>query len=207
MPAWHAARSVPGVAISADAVCLERIAGGDSGGIADLYDRHSAAAFGLAMRVTNDRGLAEDAVQETFISVWRDAARFDPARASARTWILAIAHRRAVDAVRRRRRPVISLDVEHDGRPLWNPAGPDVWPAVSARLDGAAVQLALSALPEAQRQTIEMAYFGGLTQQEIAARTSAPLGTVKGRVRLGLAALRDLLAPPESEDAVISPVA
>lgn len=186
-----------------DAVDLQRIAAGDSGGVADIYDRHSAVVFGLAMRIANDRAIAEDVVQETFVSVWRCASGFDPAKASARTWILTIAHHRAVDAVRRRRRPVISLNGDEDGAPVWAPAGPDVWPEVCARLDGAAVRLALAELPHVQRRTIELAYFGGMTQQEIAETTGAPLGTVKSRVRLGLSGLRRSLSPAYIEPEVI----
>ncbi len=185
---------------TADAAAVRRLSAGDSGAAAGLYDRHSAMVFGLALRVTNDHGLAEDVVQETFVSVWQSASSFDPAKASARTWILAIAHRRAVDAVRRRRRPVMSLDVDGEEAPVMSvPVAPDVWPEVSARLDGAAIQLALAELPIAQRRSLELAYFSGLTQQEIAAFTGAPLGTVKGRVRLGLSALRKLLSVVEAD--------
>jgi len=178
---------------STDTADLQRIVAGDVGGVTDLFDRHSAMVFGLALRVTNDHGLAEDVVQETFVSVWQAASSFDPTKASARTWILTIAHRRAVDAVRRRRRPVLSLDL-NDAAPMRLPAVPDVWAEVSPRLDRVTVQVALAKLPEAQRLSIEMAYFNGLTQQEIAAATGVPLGTVKGRVRLGLVRLRELLS-------------
>ncbi len=190
-----------------DALDLQRIAAGDSGGVADLYDRHSAMVFGIAIRVTNDHGLAEDVVQETFVSLWQGASGFDPAKASARTWILTIAHRRAVDAVRRRRRPVLSLDLDADESPMWVPDAADVWTEVSARHDAAAVQRALAELPEAQRRSLELAYFGGLTQQEIAASTGAALGTVKGRVRLGLSSLRELLSPAEAEQEAVATAA
>ncbi len=170
---------------SDDAIDLQRIITGDSGGLTDLYDRHSAGIFGLALRITNDRSMAEDVVQEAFVSVWKNAARFDPARGSGRTWIL-----------------VMSLDGE-DGLPVWAPAGPDVWPEVSQRLDRAAVQLALAALPEVQRRSIELAYFGGLTQEEIAVATGAPLGTVKSRVRLGLLRLRKSLRQSDLEQGSI----
>jgi len=185
---------------TADAAALQLIAAGDTEGVAGLYDRHSAMVFGLALRVTNDHGLAEDVVQETFVSVWQSASSFDPARASARTWILTIAHRRAVDAVRRRRQPVLSLDINVDEPPLRSlPVAPDVWPEVSARLDGAAIQLALAELPIAQRRSLELAYFNGLTQLEIAAFTGDALGTVKGRVRLGLSTLRKLLSVVDAD--------
>jgi len=184
---------------STDAADLQRIVAGDAGGVAELYDRHSAMVFGLALRVTNDHGLAEDVVQETFVSVWQGASSFDKTKASARTWILTIAHRRAVDAVRRRRRPVLSLDLNEGDAPMRLPAAPDVWADVSPRLDSATVQLALAELPEAQRHSLLLAYFAGLTQQEIAAATGVPLGTVKGRIRLGLVRLRELLSPADDE--------
>lgn len=186
---------------TADVAALQLIASGDAEGVAGLYDRHAAMVFGLALRVTNDHGLAEDVVQDTFVSVWQSASSFDPARASARTWILTIAHRRAVDAVRRRRQPVLSLDVNVDEAPLRSlPVAPDVWPEVSGRLDGAAIQVALVELPSAQRRSLELAYFNGLTQPEIAALTGAALGTVKSRVRLGLSALRHLLSMMEADE-------
>lgn len=184
---------------STDAADLHRIVACDASGVAGLYDRHSAMVFGLALRVTNDHGLAEDVVQETFVSVWQGAASFDNSKASARTWILTIAHRRAVDAVRRRRRPVMSLDLNQVDVPLQLPAAPDVWTQVSTRLDGATVQRALAELPEAQRHSLQLAYYSGLTQQEIAAAMRVPLGTVKGRVRLGLVRLRELLSPADDE--------
>jgi len=185
---------------STDTADLQRIVAGDAGGVADLYDRHSAMVFGLALRVTNDQGLAEDVVQETFVSVWQAASSFDPTKASARTWILTIAHRRAVDAVRRRRRPVLSLDLNDADAPMRLPAVPDVWAEVSPRLDRVTVQVALAKLPEAQRLSLELAYFDGLTQQEIAAATGVPLGTVKGRVRLGLVRLHELLSADDEYD-------
>ena len=174
-----------------DEMLVERVANGDQGSLAELYDRYHAVAFGLAARITGDRTVAEDVVQETFIGVWRAAGRFSEGRASARTWIIAICHHRAVDVLRRRR----------PSSPLPDPELPppvqlvsvDVWPAVSRALDAEAVRGALNGLPAAQREAIELAYFGGLTQQEIAARTDVPLGTVKSRVRLGLVALRDAL--------------
>ena len=194
-PPARFADAVPRSAIGAsdDIRDLELVGAGDPTAIASLYDRHSAAVFGLALRITKDGGFAEDVVQATFVGVWRHAARYDPARATARTWIMAIAHHRAVDVVRRRRAAMLSLDAENGvaERVL---AAPDVWAEVSGRFDLAAVTQALSTLPEAQRQSLELAYFGGMTQSEIASTTGVPLGTVKGRVRLGLLRLRDLLS-------------
>jgi RNA polymerase sigma-70 factor, ECF subfamily len=179
-----------------DEALLERAAMGDQAAIAALYDRYKGMMFGLATRITGDAALAQDVVQEAFVGIWRNAARFSSARASARTWILSICHHRAVDAVRRRRLADPLPDPELPPPPQL--ALPDVWGDVSARLDATAVRGALAALPEAQREVIDLAYFGGLTQTEIAERTGAPLGTVKSRVRLGLIAMADQLREPES---------
>lgn len=181
------------IPVAGDADLLARVASGDATGVSELYDRHSAAVFGLALRVTRDQGLAEDVVQETFVGVWKHAARFDQTRASARTWIITIAHNRAVDAIRARRANALSLDAEN-GIAETVPPSPDVWPEVYGRLNLAIVNQALAALPEAQRHSLKLAYFDGLTQNEIATTTGVPLGTVKSRVRLGLLRLRELLA-------------
>lgn len=186
-----------GRAGSADAVALQSIAGGEIDAVAGLYDRHSAAVFGLALRIVGDRGIAEDVVQEVFIIAWTDAARFDASRGSSRAWLMGIAHHRAVSVLRQQRDPQRSLDCE-DGPPVSPGSAPDVWTAVSARVDRAAVQAALASLPGPQRRCIELAYFGGFTQREIAATTGVPLGTVKGRVRLALLRLRELLPPPDT---------
>jgi RNA polymerase sigma-70 factor (ECF subfamily) len=145
-------------------------------------------AISIALRVTGDATLAEDVLQDAFLGAWRHAARYAEGRGSVKTWLLAIVHHRAVDAVRRRR-PTAALPETEDVAP---PALtlPDVWGEVSADLDAETVRGALDTLPDAQREAIELAYFGGLTQQEIADRTGAPLGTVKGRMRLGLLAMR-----------------
>jgi RNA polymerase sigma-70 factor, ECF subfamily len=168
---------------------LLRLADGDSSVLSTIYDGYASAVFGVALRVTGDRSAAEDVVQETFVGVWRNAARFDPARASFRTWVLTIAHHRAVDAVRRRRGIERSIDQDEVFAATF--AGPvDVWHEVSARLDATEVRERLAALPAAQRECIELAYFEGLTHVEIAARTGLPLGTIKSRVRNGLLRLR-----------------
>lgn len=170
-----------------DEALLEEVARQDADALATLYDRHRAIAYGLALRVTASVPLAEEVLQEAFLGVWRQAAGFDPGRGSGRSWLLAIVHHRAVDAVRRRR----SADrlPEVDAPPPPSLVGPDVWPEVAGRLDADAIRRALSALPPAQRRAIELAYWGGLTQAEISAREGLPLGTIKGRMRLGLHAL------------------
>lgn len=179
-----------------DEELLRRLAAGpDDVALAELYDRYQGVMYGLAMRITNDAGLAQDAVQEAFIGVWRNAARYAEGRASVRTWILSIAHHRAIDLVRRRR-PTTPLPEFEDATSEPALTAPDVWPEVVRADDAVAVRRAMDTLPEPQREAIEMAYFGGLTQTEIAARADVPLGTVKSRVRLGLGALRRALEEP-----------
>jgi len=157
-----------------------------------LYDRYEKMAYSLALRITAEASAAEDVVQEAFLGAWRNASRYVAGRGSVKTWLLSIVHHRAIDAIRRRR-PAGELSDEDDSQPIGGTM-PDVWPQVAANLDRTAVQAALGALPDVQRVAIELAYFGGLTQTEIATRTGAPLGTVKSRMRLGLLALRRTLA-------------
>jgi RNA polymerase sigma factor (sigma-70 family) len=183
-------------ATPADAVdreVLVRMAAGDLDALDALYERYKTMAYSIAARITNDPTLAEDVVQEAFLGAWRNAARYVEGKGSVKTWLLAIVHHRAIDAVRRRR-PADALP-EHEEVPPVQLQGPDVWGEVSARLDADSVRQALAVLSEPQREAIELAYFGGLTQQEIASRTGIPLGTVKSRMRLGLEAMRRVLVP------------
>ena len=175
----------------ADRAVLVRLADGELDALEDLYDRYKAMAYSIAYRITNDATLAEDVVQEAFLGAWRNASRYVEGRGSVKTWLLAIVHHRAIDAVRRRR-PTSELP-EHEEVPPPQFQLPDVWAEVSASLDADTVRGALGVLSEPQREAIELAYFGGLTQQEIADRTSTPLGTVKSRMRLGLLAMRRAL--------------
>jgi RNA polymerase sigma-70 factor (ECF subfamily) len=176
------------VADTSDEALIARLASGvDEEALSQLYDRYQASMYGLALRITRDTAMAQDAVQEAFVGVWRNAARYSVARASARTWILSITHHRAIDLIRRRR---ATAAIPEDDAPTDAFTAPDVWPEVVRAVDAEAVLSALVTLPDAQRQAIELAYFEGLTQTEIADRTGAPLGTVKSRVRLGLMQLR-----------------
>ena len=172
----------------ADRAVLARLADGELDALEDLYDRYKTMAYSIAYRITNDATLAEDVVQEAFLGAWRNAARYVEGRGSVKTWLLAIVHHRAIDAVRRRRPTTELPDVElppPDALRL-----PDVWAEVAAGIDAATVQGALATLSDVQREAIELAYFNGLTQQEIADQTATPLGTVKSRMRLGLLAMR-----------------
>ena len=192
--------AVPGAdAGPTDEALLAGLAAGRLEALDTLYDRYRAMAYGLARRITNDDVLAEDVVQEAFLGAWRGAERYAAGRGSVRTWLLSIVHHRAIDAVRRRR-PTSDLPAEVEGERVPEPLTlPDVWGEVSVRIDRDTVAGALATLPDNQRETIELAYFSGLTQQEIADRTGVPLGTVKGRVRLGLASMRRLLEAQEPE--------
>lgn len=192
----------PATDAGGDRDIVDRLAGGDLGALEDLYDRYRTVAYSIALRITADAGLAEDVVQEAFLGVWRNADRYAEGRGSVKTWLLSIVHHRAVDAVRRRR-PTIELPDREDAPPR-ELTLPDVWGDVAAGLDRDAVRTAMGALSPVQREAIELAYFGGLTQQEIAVRTDTPLGTVKSRMRLGLVAMRHALVgdgPPSLVEA------
>ncbi len=172
----------------ADRAVLALVNAGQLDSLQELYDRYRTMAYSIALRITADSSLAEDVVQDAFLGVWRNASRYIEGRGSVKTWVLSIVHHRAVDAVRRRR-PTTDLPDREDVPP---PALtlPDIWDDVSAGLDREQIASAMAELSDVQREAIELAYWGGLTQQEIAERTGAPLGTVKSRVRLGLLALR-----------------
>jgi RNA polymerase sigma-70 factor (ECF subfamily) len=172
----------------ADRAVLVRLANGELPALEELYDRYKTMAYSIAFRITNDATLAEDVVQDAFLGAWRNAARYVEGKGSVKTWLLSIVHHRAIDAVRRRR-PTTDLPDTESPAPAQLQL-PDVWPEVSASLDADTVQGALATLSDVQREAIELAYFGGLTQQEIAERTETPLGTVKSRMRLGLLAMR-----------------
>lgn len=175
----------------ADRAVLALVTDGQLDALQELYDRYRTMAYSIALRITTDPALAEDVVQDAFLGVWRNASRYVEGRGSVKTWLLSIVHHRAVDAVRRRR-PTTALP-EREATPPPALTLPDIWNEVAAGLDRDAIAGAMATLTEVQREAIELAYWGGLTQQEIAARTGAPLGTVKSRVRLGLLALRRAL--------------
>jgi RNA polymerase sigma factor (sigma-70 family) len=181
----------PSAADEADRAVLLRIADGELAALEDLYDRYKTMAYSIAYRITNDATLAEDVVQDAFLGAWRNAGRYMEGRGSVKTWLLSIVHHRAIDAIRRRR-PTTDLPEVEAALPAALTL-PDVWAEVSASLDATAVRAALGALSDVQREALELAYFGGLTQGEIAERTGAPLGTVKSRMRLGLLAMRRTL--------------
>jgi RNA polymerase sigma-70 factor, ECF subfamily len=183
LPAMEAAPS--------DVRLVARCAEGDEGALAELYDLFGRAAYALALRIVRDGSQAEDVVQEAFLDLWRGAARFDPSRSRPASYLLTFVHRRAVDLVRREEaRPQRGGDVED----IAARAGKDDVPAsLVAREQGASVRRALADLPPPQREVLELAYFNGLSQSEIAERLGEPLGTVKSRTHVALAHLRELL--------------
>jgi RNA polymerase sigma-70 factor (ECF subfamily) len=175
-----------------DIALITRIATGDTDALRALYHRYGRVAFALAYRVVGDASAAEEIVQDAFVAVWNKADGFDAAKgANVRGWLLTITHRRAIDYRRREyHRPPQSIPIDTMDNVL---ATTDVWADVSATLLGEQVRNAMALLPDQQRRVIELAYFEGLSHGEIANRESAPLGTVKGRLRLGLSKLSSLL--------------
>jgi len=187
--------TVPLLSAADDQALLARIADEDAGAFETLYARYSAAAYSVAMGLLRDAAQAQEVTQDVFLAIWRGARGFDPARGSARTWILSVAHHKSVDAVRRsRRNPTVPLSETMTG-------GADVIEAAQARVDAGHVRRALEGLSIEQRAAIVLAYYGGYTQQEIAQRLGVPLGTIKTRMRDGLLRLRTVLPAPAPETA------
>jgi len=173
-----------------DEALLSLVASSDDLALAELYDRFGRVAYGLALRILRDEALAQDAVQEAFLAVWRSADRFLAERAKASTWILTLVHRRAVDLVRREDR--------RRGEPLESATEPvasgTTEDEAELGFERRVVQEALRQLTPEQREALELGYYGGLTQSELAERLGQPLGTIKSRMFTGLSRLRDLLA-------------
>lgn len=187
-----------------EAELMRQVAAGEIGGLETLYDRYHAIAYALALRITTETGLAEDVVQDSFLGLWRNAGRYAEDKGSVKGWLLAIVRHRAIDSMRRRRNGVTIGDETEEPLPAALTL-PDIWPEVAGRLDAQMIRIALAKLPDAQRDAIELAYFDGLTQREIAIRTGAPLGTVKSRMRLGLVSLRrDLVSIADGHDGASS---
>jgi RNA polymerase sigma-70 factor, ECF subfamily len=173
----------------ADEDLMQLVRRGDAAAFERVYDRHATAAFSLAYRLTGRRPTAEEVVQEAFLSLWRSGARYDRARGSVRTWVLGIVHNRAIDALRRAtvhdRRRASDEGIEER---LEAPERTDA--EVARREEAQEVRAALEALPAEQSRVIELAYFGGFSHSEIASMLGQPIGTVKGRMRLGLQKMR-----------------
>lgn len=167
---------------------LLRVAGGDQRAFADLYDLLSSRVFGLILRVLVNRSQSEEVLQEVFLEVWQSAGRFAPNKGQGRTWILTIAHRRAVDRVRASQSSA-DRDVRVGMRDL-GVAHDSVAEQVELSIEGGKVAAALATLPELQREALVLSYYGGYSQSEIATLIAAPLGTIKTRMRDGISRLR-----------------
>ena len=179
----------------ADEDLMERVRDGDARAFEVVFERHADAAFSLAYRMCGRRAMAEDVVQEAFLSLWRSGARYDRTRGSVRSWVLGVVHNRAIDLFRR--------DTVRAGKDVSDDAAverlqaPEGTEAEALRRDDATqVRGALQQLPDDQRQVIELAYFGGFTHTQIAEQLHLPAGTVKGRMRLGLTKLKLSLGDP-----------
>jgi RNA polymerase sigma-70 factor (ECF subfamily) len=169
---------------------MQLVQGGNPRAFEMVYERHAGVAFSLAYRMVGNRNAAEDAVQEAFLSIWRSGARYERSRGSVRTWVLGIVHHRAIDQLRRssvhdkRRASDEGIEERFEARDRT-----DV--EVARRDEARTVRTAMDTLPSEQCQVIELAYFGGFTHTEIAEMLETPIGTIKGRMRLGLEKLRN----------------
>jgi RNA polymerase sigma-70 factor, ECF subfamily len=178
----------------ADEELMSLVAKGQARAFETIYERHCGAAFSLAYRMCGKRALAEDVAQEAFLSIWRSGGRYDRARGSVRTWVLGIVHNRAIDALRksvvheRRRASDEGIEERFEARERTEVEA-------ARREEAETIRGMLDTLPDEQSRVIELAYFGGFTHSEIAEMLGAPIGTVKGRMRLGLEKLRGQLAP------------
>jgi RNA polymerase sigma-70 factor, ECF subfamily len=172
-------------------VLLGYVARGNQDAFSELYDRVSSQVFGVVRRVLRDPAQSEEVTQEVLVEVWRSASRFDPERGSATTWMLTIAHRRAVDRVRASQ-AAIDRD-ERAGRSAHRPAFDEVVEQVETRLEHEQVRQALSVLTDLQREAVTLAYYGGYSYREVSELLDVPLGTVKTRLRDGLIRLRDAM--------------
>jgi RNA polymerase sigma-70 factor, ECF subfamily len=174
----------------ADEDLMVLVARGDADAFAVIYGRHARSAYSLAYRMMGSRSTAEDVAQEAFLSAWRAGGAYDSTRGSVRTWLLGMVHNRAIDAMRRGRvREFPRVDDERAAEQVESGDRTDV--EAARRHEAGVIRTALEALPAEQSRVIELAYFGGFTQTEIAEMVAAPVGTVKGRMRLGLQKLRE----------------
>lgn len=177
-----------------DRACLSRLSSGDGDAAASLYDSHARPIYSLVLRILDDEGDAEDVVQEVFAQAWRQAARYDATRGAVGAWLLVMARTRAIDKLRARRARSGPLAVDDRAIEEMPSHAADAAAAIIGAEEAGSIRRALGELPLLQRIAIELAYYEGLTQREIADRLEEPLGTVKTRIRLGLLKLRDTLA-------------
>jgi RNA polymerase sigma-70 factor, ECF subfamily len=180
-----------------DEELMQLVAGADPRAFEAIYERHSTAVFSLAYRICGVRATAEEVAQEAFLAIWRSGARYDRTRGSVRTWLLGVAHNRAIDTLRR--------TTAHDRRRAsdeqaadWIEAPERTDVEVARREEARSVRVLLDELPPDQRRVVELAYFAGFTHEQIARMLDAPLGTVKGRMRLALEKMRSSMDPTEA---------
>jgi len=187
---------LPDARHAADARLLGRVAEGDRAAFSELYDRFSRPLYATAFRILNDAAEAQDIVHDAFVALWEKAATFETSRGTAFSWALTLTRNRAIDRLRSRRRRAELLDssAPSDLGLDENSSGPSADDSASASDQAVAVRAAVATLPADQQRALELAFFGGLTQEEIAARLRTPLGTIKARIRRGLLKLRDQLA-------------
>jgi RNA polymerase sigma-70 factor, ECF subfamily len=179
----------------ADDRLIEALARQDVGALESFYDRYGKVAYALAYRIVGERGVAEDVVQDAFISIWRQARSYRPERGSPKTWLMAIVRNRSIDKLRSHAAGAASVSIDEVPEDFGAEPGP--WQQVWNDLRGATVRDALERLPVEQKKSIELAYFSGYSQSEIAGLMGVPLGTVKGRMRIGLQKLKAMLETPE----------
>jgi RNA polymerase sigma-70 factor, ECF subfamily len=191
----HGERSAGHLRVLADEELMQLVYRGNADAFEVIYDRHADAAFSLAIRMCRQRSLAEDVVQEAFLSLWRSGARYDRNRGSVRTWTLGIVHNRAIDALRRKSVRDRGI-VDDEGIEERIPARERTELEFARRDEAREIRDALLQLPAEQSRVIELAYFGGMTHHEIATMLDTPVGTVKGRMRLGLQKMRLALGEP-----------
>lgn len=179
----------------ADDQLVRRIAAGDAAALEALYDRYVRQCFGLALRMVSEPALAEEVVQEVFLKLWTSPGSYSSQKGAFASWLLSLVHHRCVDQLRKRSRTEVALDTDEPSSILNTEPDPQpdpgeqVWVMEQQRV----VRQALTQIPENQRLVLELAYFGGLSQSQIAEKLSQPLGTVKTRMRMGLLNLRALL--------------
>jgi len=185
----------PNLGSLSDEHLMELVSEGEQRALGVIFDRHGGPAFSLAYRMCGRRAMAEDIVQDAFLSLWRSGGRYDRARGSVRSWVLSVVHNRTIDAFRRETASC-GRDVTDDEAAARLPATERTDVEVERREESDQIRTALQGLPHEQRQVIELAYFGGFTHSEIGEMLGLPPGTVKGRMRLGLSKLRIALGDP-----------
>jgi RNA polymerase sigma-70 factor (ECF subfamily) len=182
--------AVQAVAAVTDQELMLRLREHDLQALEELYDRHHQIALGLACKIVRDRGTAEDIVQDAFLTLWRQPERFDPARGTARGWLLAIVHHRSIDKLRRAKLANRTVELTPN---LIDERSEDPFEQAAGKIQSEQLRAALEQLPPDQRRAIELSFLHGRTHTEIAELMNCPLGTVKGRIRIGLAKLRGLV--------------